>query len=104
MSEDILIEEPIIEKSDLELIYEQTDFTETIVREEGGFRNIIYTILSSPILGIKVLTIPSYIEEIENGFLIGRRVVDYERITLNLDDEITTYTLNILKQEIIERG
>jgi hypothetical protein len=96
MSEEILTEELIIEKSDLELIYEQNDCTETIVYEEGIFSNIIYTVISSPTLGIKVLTVPKYIEEFENNFLVGRRVVDYNRTTLNLNDEITIIALNIL--------
>jgi hypothetical protein len=104
MTEEIITEEPEVIKSDTELIYEQEDHSETVIREEGGFGNIICTILSSEALGIKVLSIPQYIEEIENGILVGRRVVSYEKSTLAIDEEIAVNSLVVLSREIAERG
>ena len=103
MSDEILIEEPVIEKSDLELIYEQSDFAETVIREENGFGNVIYTAISSVTLGKKVVSVPQYIEEIENGEVVGRRVVSYEKTTLLIDDAIAVNGLVVISQETAER-
>jgi len=104
MADEILTEEPVNEKSDEELIYEQTDCTQSVLHEEGGFGNVICTVVTSATLGKKVVSVPQYIEEIENNQVVGRRVVSYEKISLAITEPVSVNTLAVIAQEPAERG
>jgi hypothetical protein len=82
-----------------EIINNQDDYEENeIYKKEGELENILYSERKSLSLNQKIITIPRYINVVNDEKLVGRRPISYQEI-------ITTYgdtTFNPIKLNIVK--
>ena len=92
MQEEIIISQE--EQDELD-IRSSNDMVTTVVRETGGFSNIVYISIESATLGKRVITIPQYEEDYVGQRLVSRRVVEHLKVSQSTSDSISIKGLSI---------
>lgn len=111
MSDEPILEEPTIEEPQLtqeeideQEIRQQPDFSLEVARTDDSIRSVIYTVLESKSLGKRVISRYKYVEETENGRIVGRLQQGIEKQSLGIDDYPGMLELIVTEIRPAERG
>lgn len=105
-NEEILEEEPVLTSEEIAEaeVKGQADFDFHVERTDDKLRTVVFTVLSSETAGIKVVTRYKYVEELEDGKIVGRLQQGVEKKVYGMEEVPEDLSLWILEVRPAERG